>query len=233
MKVNRRQGLDPQPERSVSARLLISPANAWILGGFLAMCLVIGSFFDLQISEALVNPNDAFGVFGAAYGEYPFSLALLVGGMMLIMFRSRQRTGLALIQIALGILALVVGGVMTVVNPNRYLPGAPVWNYLLNALIVGAVVWATIYLLRGVERSQAMRVATVVLLVVVAELIIINVIKVGWERPRMRMLLEQPDAVFSPWWNPGTPEKSALMAAGVGPKSSNPSLQVTLPTPPS
>lgn len=200
---------DPAPSRPIPA------VSAWILTAVLGTCLVVGSFFDLQISEALYNPENAFGIFGAAYGEYPFSLAMLVGGVMVIMFRSRQKTLTTVAQVTIGGLFAVAGAGMTVVNPNRYVPGAPAFIYVLDSLIVAGVVGATIYVLRGVDRNLGMRVAIIILAVVVVELLIINVVKIGWQRPRMRMITDHPEATFAPWWSPGNPERAALRAEGV------------------
>lgn len=46
------------------------------------------------------------------------------------------------------------------------------------------------------------------------EMIIINIIKIPWARPRMRMITAQ-NQVFQPWWVIGSDMKDHLMALGI------------------
>lgn len=179
---------------------------------------LVGSFYDLQISEALVNPANPVGIFGAAYGEYPLALALLVGGLILVLFRNTQKTGLMVTQIVLGSVAILGSVAFLVVNPIRFIDGAQAVVIGIDVLLVAAVIWITFRSLRGVNRELAVRVAIVLLVISLGELLIVNILKIGWERPRMRMLMEVPDATFAPWWSPGTPEKGLLVASGVAPE---------------
>ena len=55
-----------------------------IIAVVLAFCLLVGSFFDYQISSALFNSSSLFGRFVEAAGELPFELTASVAGVMLV-----------------------------------------------------------------------------------------------------------------------------------------------------
>lgn len=195
---------------------LISTRNALIVGISLAALFVVGVFYDFQIAEALFDPTNPVGVFGAAYGEFPSGAAMLIGGLMLILFRNRSRTAIMVTQLVLGGLLTLFGTFMLMFLPTMYIEGHLAVLLVISAVFVGAVFWFTIRGLQGADRKLAIRVATVMLLVVVAELLIVNVLKVGWARPRMRMMAVEPGASFVPIYQPGAPSfKDALMSSGV------------------
>ena len=194
---------------------LISPRNALVLSGVLLGMLIIGSIWDLQISQALYNPRNPLGIFGAAYGELPAGMALLVAGTLLIVFRSKERLGVRVGQVVGGGLLYIVGAGMVLYLPTRYLSWPILVVVLIGVVIVAATSWGVVVLAHGASRRLAIRVALALFIVVLTELILINIIKIGWERPRMRFISETDAVGFSPWWSPGTPERDALVAGGV------------------
>lgn len=195
----------------------ISPVNAWIAGGGLVVLLVVGSFYDLQISQALVNPNSIFAILGAGYGAWPFSLGLVVAGLLLTLYPDWNQRTPATIQVIAGVFVTAGGAAIAIFNPLTYLPWFPMFPYMFNVLVVAAVGWATIIFTRGVDRRDALRVAVVMIVVIGVELVVTRALKMVWERPRMELLIEHPDVAFAPWWNIGSPEKTEMVAAGVDP----------------
>lgn len=209
-------------------RALISRANVWTFAGVLLVLFLVGTLWDMQISELLFDPAvldnpfhaNFLGVFGAAYGEIPSGLALVVAGTLLLVYRNRDRVWLAVIQAGGGVLLFILGSLMVMYMPTRYVLWPTALVLSIGAVIVAGVTFGVVRLARGTDRAMAVRVAVVMLLVVVIELILINVIKVGWERPRMRMLEElaadgNTALSFHSWWQPGTPERGELITSGV------------------
>lgn len=195
----------------------ISALNAWIAGGALIVFFVMGSYFDLQISEALVNPDSVFAILGAGYGAWPFSLGLVVAGLLLVLYPDWNRRNVAIVQVVGGVCVSGGGALIAIWNPLTYLPWFPMFPYIFNVIVVVAVGWATVTFTRGVDRRDAVRVAVVMIVVIGVELVVTRGLKAAWERPRMELLLEHPDVAFSPWWSLGSPEKAELVAAGVDP----------------
>lgn len=197
------------------ATTLISRTNALIFGAILAAFLVVGTFFDLQISTALFDSSSAFGIFFAAYGEMPAGLALVVAGVLLIKFRNRASVGKAIGQIIGAALLLALGAMILTFMPTLYLNTSPAILAAIGLAIGGLTTWGVLRLSSAADRRVAIRVAVVLLVVVIAEMILINLIKIGWQRPRMRLLEENSSVLFSPWYSPGNPAKAELMAQGI------------------
>jgi len=64
--------------------VLLSRKGLLIALGVAALLMIVGSFMDYPISMALYNESNPFGIFLAAYGEYPAMLGLLAAGVLLI-----------------------------------------------------------------------------------------------------------------------------------------------------
>ena len=58
--------------------------HLFIIMGILLVGLVVGSFFDLQIDQALFQKNNGFGLFMAVFGVYPCYIGMaFIGGAFL------------------------------------------------------------------------------------------------------------------------------------------------------
>lgn len=209
-------------------RSLISGVDAAILGGLIIILVGVGSIWDLQISKALFDPTvlvdpthaNIFGVFGAAFGEVPAGVALVVAGVLLIAFRNRKKTWLIVLQGTGGFLLFLVGTLMIMYLPSRYLPWSLWATSLLGAVIVLLVTWAVIKISSSTDRQMAIRAAVVLFLVLIIELVVVNVVKIGWERPRMRMLEGMSSEGisglgFNSWWEIGAAAKADATSGGL------------------
>lgn len=63
--------------------------------------------------------------------------------------------------------------------------------------------------------GNASGVAAVFLLVIFADILVVNLIKIPWGRARMRLVAVDDRAYFMPWWQPGKALRDTLVAAGV------------------
>lgn len=199
----------------LSARELISKRNIYLLTGVLVGLLLIGSFFDYAISQSLYNPNNAFGIFFAAYGEAPSYLAWAASGTLLLR-TSGPRTGLSTaLQVAGGLLILV-SAAEAVYLPTRYLTEvSPIVIALVGVALIALVSTLTWQASREADIAVVRKLALVLFLVVFLELVVVNLIKIVWERPRMRLMEEYPAIDFSPWWSIGSTHKETLVLSGV------------------
>ena len=68
---------------------------------------------------------------------------------------------------------------------------------------------------QNASRDTIKKIVILLLSVVFIELIVINLVKVPWARPRMRMISSRHDVSFQPWWVIGNTMKDQLMALGV------------------
>ena len=134
---------------------------------------------------------------------------------MLLSARSREKRLLRVLQTIAGCWFILSSGAMATVLPTGYLD-IPVWlATLIGAGCAGLTVWGVLILCRGADRKTVLRVAAAFLLVIFADILVVNLIKIPWGRARMRLVASDSRAYFMPWWQPGTELRDALTAAGV------------------
>lgn len=185
-----------------------------LLFSFLALLMLVGSVWDYPFSQAVYNQQNLFGIFFAAFGEMPASLGLAASGIMLILGRNKDRKLVAAFQAAAGILLLALGGAMAVYMPSRYIENAAV-AYIAGVLFLCAALFLTVTICKSAEREMLIKVAFAIFLVVFLEMVLVNIIKIPWGRPRMRMISETPEAYFSSWWVIGSELKNKLVPMGI------------------
>jgi|WetSurMetagenome_2_1015567.scaffolds.fasta_scaffold45849_2 membrane-associated phospholipid phosphatase len=168
-----------------------------------AILAVMGilTLFDLQISKLLFYESNLFGRFFEIFGEFPAFLigAFCLAAMIVTRDRANKLKSLTAM-LGFGILLLLVS-LMAVTAIAGYL-GKTFSPVLLvfAALIMAAALFAA----GRVPRSQArdLRLAAVVgFTTLIAEILLVNLVKVGWGRPRFRSMT---DIVlqFTPWYLP-------------------------------
>lgn len=194
---------------------LVSKKEAEGLFALLAVLLVIGSVFDFQISQALYNESNPIANFFAAYGEYPALLGFVASGALLVIGRNRQRRVVGALQLLGGMFLIAWGGLMASVMPGLYLDWPAAIIGAVGVLCTALVVICMIRLCKNARREEVIRVAAVTGFAILAELVLINLIKVPWGRARMRLVARDSRAYFMPWWQPGTGLRDTLVAAGV------------------
>ena len=199
------EGAGPLP----SKRVLLSA------GAFLLVMMVIGSVWDYPISRALYNQSNVLGLFFAAFGEYPAALGFAAAGAMLISARNREKRLRGVLQALAGCVLLLFGAAMAAVLPTGYLDISMGLSAVISIACTALAVWGILRLCRDADRGTVLRVAAVFLLVVFADILVVNLIKIPWGRPRMRLVAVDERACFLPWWQPGTDLRDTLVAAGV------------------
>lgn len=196
-------------------RPVISPRNIYLLGGILVALFVTGSFFDYTISQSLLDQTSGVGVFFAAYGEAPALLAWVASGTLFIVGRTNSSTPVHILHLLVGGGLILMGtGALIVVPMGHW--GLPLAVHIVVALVLaGGTCIVSAHVAKGVARHQLLRVAVVLAAVVVIEMLVVTVVKIFWQRPRMRMIGDTDGAVFTPWWSPGYADRADLIDAGV------------------
>lgn len=180
-----------------------------------AALLALGSFVDFPLSSALYDASNPFAMFFAAYGAMPAPLGCVAAGTLFVCGRSRSHPVWGMVQGVGGVLLLIVGAMLVCFLPALYLPVSPALLAGIDLVLCIGTVLIVRRLARGAAPASITRVALAILLVILCELLVVNVIKVCWGRPRMRLVVNHPEAYFFPWWQWGTPLKVLLMATGV------------------
>ena len=189
--------------------------DAAAIAAILAFCLLVGSFFDYQISSALFNSSSLFGRFIEAAGELPFELTASIAGVMLVRAVRPDSRGSKWLAV-LGILVNVGLAGYESIGSLR-VGGKLIAVQLVLTFVLVIVANLIVYrLTRTTEPDELTRWALRVLAVWIAQAIILNaLVKPLWSRPRMRVIEVTPGLNFQPWWVIGNPDKWAYIAAGV------------------
>ena len=192
--------------------------SARFLFVLLLALMVLGSFYDFQISSVLYpGKESSFGQFFAAFGELPAFLALICAGVLLFRHRGclRKDWNILFLIAAFG---LVLGGIfLSVHEATDNVPAMPAWVPLLvtvffSAICAGALLLAT----SGAPGKTVIRFVLTLVFVCVGTMLLINIIKVPWGRARMRLIASTGNAsYFTPWWKAGSSLKNQLVAEGV------------------
>ncbi len=160
--------------------------------------LAVGSFADYPISLALYHPDNPLGQLLAGFGEYPAALGLAAAGAMLLSARNREKRLVGILQVIAGCWFILSGGAMAVVLPTGYLD-IPVWlATLIGVGCTGLTVWGVLILCRDADRKTVLRVAVAFLLVIFADILVVNPIKIPWGRARMRLVAATAGRISCP-----------------------------------
>lgn len=184
-------------------------------GAFLLAMMVIGSIWDFPISKAVYDPSNPFGRFFAGFGEYPAALGFATGGAMLLSARNREKRLVGVLQMIAGCFFLLSGAAMAATLPKGYLDISTGLSVGIGLICTALTVWGVARLCRGADRRTVFQVAAVFLLVILADILMVNLIKIPWGRARMRLVAADDRAYFMPWWQPGKSLRDTLVAAGV------------------
>lgn len=195
--------------------VFLSSRGLLIALGTAALLMILGSFLDYPISMALYNESNPFGMFLAAYGEYPAMLGFLAAGVLLIAGRNQSKKLMGVLQCIGGGLLAVLGTLGAAVLPTNYLPWPKGVIAVIGLICCAAVIVCMVKIAKNAPRETVICVAATLFFVAFAEMLLINIVKIPWGRARMRLVANDPRAYFMPWWQTGSALKDTLVAAGV------------------
>ena len=173
-----------------------------VLTGILAILLLCGTFFDLQISQALYNPENLFAQFFYWFGQAPGMLLVSFGFMLILMARPKNIKWLS-------ILLLLICGVCSFIYAALPLSiGTYYMGCGLSGRIAVLAVAVILYLLMlsGAKKIAEMndpqtliRIALTFILLYFVVGKILSFAKNLWGRPRFYSILDDFTR-FSPWY---------------------------------
>lgn len=180
--------------------------SAFLILVALLSILAIGDL-DYNISKAIISPGSYWAGFFNLFGEVPAISGMLIGTVILFGARRKERLWSNILGTVIALPFMALFSYMIVLTPVRYFyefseGGIP--TFAKMGVVVGASILflLTLMIVKRTEthRFRELRKVGVILLVlVVAEMILVNVLKVVWGRPRMRSMesIEQ----FKHWYS--------------------------------
>ena len=172
--------------------------------------IVLGSFFDFNISKAIANPNNGFALtVSAILPTIGFAgVAVMGGGFIAFIVKGKYHIAL---KILFGVLAACCLGVAIYYPAGEYFgvngfyKATHEWvGYLIVLLPEAAAMVGGYFLFKDFENKNLWIVfCVIIVLLLIALLGIIPAIKDNMHRPRYRFLLSTNfDVSFHNWWEP-------------------------------
>ena len=172
--------------------------------------IIFGSFFDLNISKAIADPNNGFALTVSAIGPtIGFAgVAAMGGGFIAFIIKGKYHIAL---KILFGVLAAACLGVAIYYPAGEYFgingfyKAAPEWAGYLIVIVPECAAMVGGYFLFKDWKNDKMWIifCIIIVLLLIALLGIIPTIKDNMHRPRFRMLKELGDFdLFHNWWQP-------------------------------
>ncbi len=171
-----------------------------LVGFTVAVIILLGILafgtIDYDVSIRLINRSSAFGWFFNILGELPANLGMLLGTAILFGSRRKGAMWRNIITGTTGYLFMILFALLSSFTAIHYIyefdeAGMPGPAYVVILGIASALLAAVLYGIRriGQERLRTYRRhALLLILLVVCEIVIVNVLKIIWARPRMRMI---------------------------------------------
>lgn len=164
--------------------------------------LLIFTFTDMSISNAIYNPESKFGLVFEAIGEFPAAVIATFCTVSLMLTRNKEKT----IKYNLGtfgyIVLLIFFSLMAAMLPVKYLHGPKVLIPVLIAIyIIVSYMIAKKY--ATTNKEELRRASIIGILTFVFVIIAFNSIKFLWGRERYRHMIEVGSfAGYSMWFMP-------------------------------
>lgn len=190
---------------------------AW---GIAVLGIVLGSFFDLNISQAIASPSNAFGLTVSAIGPTIgfATVAAMGGGFIAFAVKGNYSVPFKVVFIVLAIACFAV----SIYFPqgeyfgiNGFYGAAPKWvGYLIVLLPEAAAGVGGYFLFKDCENKNMWIVFCVVIAVLTIALVaVIPLLKDTIHRPRFR-LISNSAVPFHNWWEPCKDYKDWITALG-------------------
>ena len=182
----------------------------YIIGGVLLICLILGSFFDLQINQFLFDRTNVFGLIVSSFGMIPgYGCLSLLGGALYIIARKRLDFKVWL-KVILYISAFAMYGV------SVYFLGKDVFSvngfenpkiYWVGFLIMGIIMLAVFNFGCHVGKMNENPQMWIIILVMAAVIFValvpgVTLFKSLMHRPRYRIAIYEGYVNFHNWWEP-------------------------------
>ena len=187
--------------------------------GVAMLGILLGSFFDFQISSAIASASNGFALTVSAIGPtIGFAgVAAMGGGFIAFALKGKYHIGL---KILFFVLAACCYGVAVFYPAGEYfgINGFDIasikWvGYLIVAPIEAAAVVGGYFLFKDCQNKNLWIVFCVIIgLLLIALVAIIPILKDNMRRPRYRILAAYPAIEFHNWWEP-CKDYMELMAA--------------------
>ncbi|MBO4667175.1 MAG: phosphatase PAP2 family protein [Bacilli bacterium] len=182
--------------------------HLFIVMGVLIIGLILGSFFDLQINQAIFVKDNWFGLWMASFGVYPCYMGLaFAGGALLLVGTKRKELPIwgkilsyFFSVLAFGMSIYLCGKEFP--SPNGYNVPHLAWlGYLLAGIFMAGSFALGFFLLRKGDLKMITRMCILILVIFTIALLPPGfLIKLVIHRPRYRYAVRSGLTAYYNWW---------------------------------
>ena len=184
--------------------------HSFIIIGILLTGLIVGSFYDLQIDEALFHEKNGFGLFMASFGVYPchFCLSFIGGGLLCTTIRRKdlkpfvKLIGYGLSAVAIILAVWLCGKEWPSTNGHNVPKLAPL-SYAICAILFSGTFCLGYLVCRKGDQRKLWNICLILGIAFAVSLFPAGfAIKLFIHRPRYRMAVYYggADAFYYNWW---------------------------------
>lgn len=160
--------------------------------------LIVASFCDLALSKAIFEKNSNFGKFFETAAEMPATIIAAFSAMLLIMTRPREKKWLNIVSFlgygAIFLMAVVCSGYFMV-----HYSGLHFAIGIVSGVLFAVATYSAARMADKSERKKVIKMAVIGIVLVVTSIIVINILKVCWNRVRFRNMSDGDYSAFSMW----------------------------------
>ena len=177
--------------------------------GVAILGIILGSFFDLNLSTAIANPNNNFALTVSAIGPtIGFgAVAAMGGGFIAFILKGKYHIGL---KILFGVLAAACYGCAVYYAGQEYFGINGFYNeklewlgYISVLIPEAAAMFGGYHLFKNYKNNTLWIVFCVIVgVLLLGLLLVIPVIKDNMHRPRYRLISVMEEVRFHNWWEP-------------------------------
>ena len=195
--------------------------HLWIALGILVVGLVLGSFFDLQINQALFNKTNVFGLIVSSFGMIPGYGCLSLLGGALFYITLKDQTFKKWLKV------LLFGSSAAMFGTSIYFLGKDVFSvngfenkkiFWLGFVIMGVIMCGVFYLGILLGKMNENPKMWIIILIVAAAIFMalvpgVTLFKAIMHRPRYRFAIYEGYVDFHNWWEPFKEYKSIPLSS--------------------
>jgi len=176
---------------SIKKKILIASSVV----AFMLVVLAFGTI-DYDVSMNLVNKDSSFGEFFNRHGEFPVGLVMLIGVAILFGTRKKEKVLDNILGYIFAIPFMFLFSFFIGIMPFNYAyehteGGIPSGMFIL-AIVISVIIFITsLIVVKKMGRDRLMKYRKIALLFVllgISSLVVVNLIKILWARPRMRSI---------------------------------------------
>lgn len=172
--------------------------------------IIVGSFLDFDINNAVYSPTNGFGRFLTIFGEYPYySLVAFLGTYLFtcaFKYYIKEEKRFLFHNIACGLLGIFLalyyfGGAITNVN-GLNITGGPLklmW-YLIAAVLISPAIFFGAFCAIRYSSKYSWRTAFHLLFAIALAILLVQIVKSSMHRPRFRSIIADGTIPFKNWW---------------------------------